>query len=84
MKISLSLLYYIQIQVTDGNTKGLIGHIEALHHQMAQKWREVRDANDIKKQKMRSDIRKGRKRHPQELRGSRNWQNRIPRPEVTR
>ena len=38
----------------------MIGHIEALHHQMAQKWREIKDVNDIKKEKMRRERNKKR------------------------
>ena len=38
----------------------MIGHMQALHHQMAQKWREVRDANDIKKLKLKRERNKKR------------------------
>ena len=34
--------------------------MQALHHQMAQKWREVRDANDIKKLKLKRERNKKR------------------------
>ena len=34
------------LKVTDGNTKGLNGHIEAHHKEYAKKWREIKAAND--------------------------------------
>ena len=37
------------LKVTDGNTKGLNGHIESQHKEYAKKWREIKAANDEKR-----------------------------------
>ena len=63
----------------------MIGHIQALHHQMAQKWREVRDANDIKKLKLKRERNKKKAQEASaRTQSSRNWLNKIPSLEVTR
>ena len=46
------------IKVTDGNTKGMKSHIEAAHKEYAKKWREIKAANDEKRQSATSKRKK--------------------------